>query len=151
MVKKAARDTYNTLAQGVYETIIAYKQRFDAAYEAHRDLENQELDEADVAMDFLHGLDDSRYADFKVSIINDIDRGAIVAPETVNQMYLLASRHLVVTKRPGGASIGASFATADSTMQRREARPTEKKRDNKRSEPRHEPVQTSAAHTTSAQ
>jgi hypothetical protein len=81
---------------------------------------NPEMDETDVALDFLHGLDDTRYADFKVSQLNDIDRGAIEVPSTVNKMYLLASRHLVVTKRPGGSSAGASFATADRQTVKRE-------------------------------
>jgi hypothetical protein len=80
-------------------------------------MENPEMDETDVALDFLHGLD-TRYADFKVSPLNDIDRGAIEVPSTVNKMYLLASRHLVVTKRPGGSSAGASFATADREKRR---------------------------------
>jgi hypothetical protein len=60
-------------------------------------MENPEMEETDVALDFLHGFDDTR---FKVSLLNDIDRGAIEVPSTVNKMYLLASRHLVVTKRP---------------------------------------------------
>jgi hypothetical protein len=36
-------------------TIISYKQKFDAAWEAYRDMENPEMDETDVALDFLHG------------------------------------------------------------------------------------------------
>jgi hypothetical protein len=49
------------------------------------------VNEADVATDFLYELDDGCYVDFKVGIINDIDQGAIEAPDTVNQMYPLVS------------------------------------------------------------
>jgi hypothetical protein len=135
-VKKAARDTYNATAQGAYETIISYKQRFDAAWEAYRDMENPEMDETDVALDFLHGFDDTRYADFKVSLLNDIDRGAIEVPSRVNKMYLLASHHLVVTKRPGGSSAGASFTTADRQTVKREERHHGRRKDPRPSEPR---------------
>lgn len=112
-VKKAARDEYHSIKQGPFESIVIYKQRFDAGWEAYRDLDNPPMDESDVAMDFMDGLDDARYADFKVGLTNDISRGAISLPTTVNEMYVLASRHLVVNKRAGGSSVGASFMTAD--------------------------------------
>jgi hypothetical protein len=136
LVKKVARDTYNATAQGAYETIIIYKQRFDAAWEAYRDMENPEMDETDFALDFQHGLDDTRYADFKVSLLNDIDQGAIEVPSTVNKMYLLASRHLVVTKRPGGSSARASFTKANRQTVKREERHHGRRKDPRLSEPR---------------
>jgi hypothetical protein len=40
VVKKAARDKYATMRQGQFETIITYKERFDAAVEAYNDMEN---------------------------------------------------------------------------------------------------------------
>ena len=118
VVKKAARDNYASMRQGQYETIITYKERFDAAVEAYNDMENPEMSDRDIAMDFLNGLDDNRYAEFKVEIINDIAKGAMKQPKTLNDVYLLASRRLVAKKSTGSA-IGVAFATADSTMPRR--------------------------------
>lgn len=112
-VKKAARDNYNDIKQGPFESIIPYKQRFDAAYEAYNDLENPVLSEIDAVMDFMSGLDDARYAEFKASLMNDIARGAMELPKTVNDMFVLASRYVVVNKRSNGTATGASFATAD--------------------------------------
>ena len=118
VVKKAARDKYASMRQGQFETIITYKERFDAAVEAYNDMENPEMRDADIAMDFLNGLDDNRYAEFKVEIVNDIAKGAMKQPKTLNDVYLLASRRLVA-KKSTGSSIGVSFATADSAITRR--------------------------------
>ncbi len=81
VVKKAARDKYASMRQGQFETIITFKERFDAAVEAYNDMGNPEMSDGDIAMDFLNGLDDNRYAEFKVEIINDIAKGAIEDPE----------------------------------------------------------------------
>ena len=118
VVKKAARDKYASMRQGQFETIITYKERFDAAVEAYNDMENPEMSDGDIAMDFLNGLDDNRYAEFKVEIINDIAKGAMKQPKTLNDVYLLASRRLVA-KKTTGSTIGVSFATADSSVTRR--------------------------------
>jgi len=62
--KKSTRDKYHRISQGQYESLVKYKARFDAAYETYVELTNLELDDADVAMDFLHSLDPSRYGAF---------------------------------------------------------------------------------------
>ena len=72
VVKTTARDKYESMRQGQFETIITYKQRFDAAVEAYNDIENPEIRDTDIAMDFLNGLDDNCYAEFKVDIVIDI-------------------------------------------------------------------------------
>ena len=77
VVKKAARDKYASMPQGQFETIITYKERFDAAVEAYNDMENPEMSDGNFAMDILNGLDDNRYAEFKFEIINDIAKGAM--------------------------------------------------------------------------
>jgi hypothetical protein len=87
VVKNAARDKYASMHQGQYETIITYKERFDAAVEAYNDMENPEMSDRDIAMDFLNGLDDNRYAEFKVEIINDIAKGSMKQSKTLNDVY----------------------------------------------------------------
>ena len=130
VVKKAARDKYASMRQGQFETIITYKERFDAAVEAYNDMENPEMRDADIAMDFLNGLDDNRYAEFKVEIVNDIAKGAMKQPKTLNDVYLLASRRLVA-KKSTGSSIGVSFATADSAITRRHGK--DRRKDSRKS------------------
>ena len=59
--KKIARDKYHRISQSQYESLVKYKARFDSAYETYIELNNNELDDEDVAMDFLHSLDPNRY------------------------------------------------------------------------------------------
>jgi hypothetical protein len=119
VVKKASRDAYLRCKQGAFESIIAYKERFDASHEAYKANDNPKMKPEDVAMDFMNGLDDARYADFKVEIINDIAKGSVEQPKDKTVIYLLASRRLT-TKKVGGGSLGASFATADSAVPKRQ-------------------------------
>jgi hypothetical protein len=58
-------------------------------------------------MDFMYGLDNSRYAKFKVEIVNDIQKEVMSQPEDLNTMYLLVSRRVVVRSNQqngGGAT-----------------------------------------------
>jgi len=52
--KNSTRDKYHRIDQGQYESLVRYKARFDAAYETYVELAKTELDDEDVAMDFLH-------------------------------------------------------------------------------------------------
>jgi hypothetical protein len=53
----------------------------------------------DVAMDYYRALDNSRYASFKTSLVNNINSGAIEQPATLNEMYTQAAAFLVPTKQ----------------------------------------------------
>ena len=59
ITKLAARNTYNMICQGPYESIIAYKERFNSALTAYESQDNLKLDEKDVAMDFFRSLDNA--------------------------------------------------------------------------------------------
>jgi hypothetical protein len=117
LVKKAARDTYScndTRRLREHNKLLqATIRRRLAGVPRHREPRNGK--KTDVAADCFHGLDDESYAYFKVRMLHDFDGGAREVPETVNKMYLLAGRHIVVTKRPGGSSARVSFATAQKT------------------------------------
>ncbi len=49
------------------------------------------MDDEDIAMDFLHPIDTSRYGSFVSDIVNDISVGAIKRPEELNTVYAWAN------------------------------------------------------------
>jgi len=110
IIKKTARTAYQKCAQGEFETIVEYKRKFDSALEGYKASTNTDMGEKDIAMDFLFGLDDNRYADFKADIINDMAKGIMSQPMDLNAMYLLASRRVVVQKKQPTVT-GATFVT----------------------------------------
>ena len=87
VTKMAARKTYQAMCQGAFESIIAYKERFNAALKGYNDQENPEMSEKDIAMDFFQGLDNARYAGFKKDILNNLTSKAIEQPKNLNEMY----------------------------------------------------------------
>ena len=97
VTKLAARTTYKGLRQGGLESIIAYKERFNAALKGYNDQKNSKIEDVDIAMDFFNGLDNGRYASFKAEIVNGLTAGSIQQPADLNAMYLLANQCL---KRP---------------------------------------------------
>ena len=113
VVRQSARAAYYGCCQGAYESIIAYKERFDSALEAYNANGNPRLNEEDVAMDFMKGLDNERYDDFKVELINDISMHKMKQPKTINEIYLMASRRIISTKKVG-TTTGVAFTTVDS-------------------------------------
>jgi hypothetical protein len=92
VVKLAARTSYKSTRQGTYESIIMYKEHFDAALKAYKDQKNPDMDDKDIAMDFFNGLDNVRYAAFKTETLNLLTSGAISQHENMNVMYLLANQ-----------------------------------------------------------
>jgi hypothetical protein len=113
VIKKTAREEYAACKQGVFEHIVDYKWRFDARLDALTVSGNTRPTDEDVAMDFMYGLDNGRYAEFKVEIINDLQKGTLTNQiDDLNKMYILASRRVVIKMNkdlPGGAT----FATVD--------------------------------------
>jgi hypothetical protein len=96
----------------MYEHIVDYKRRFDARLDALTASGNAVPDAEDTAMDFLYGLDNNRYADFKAELVNDLQKGIFTQPKTLNEIYLLAS-HRVVVRAGKENSGGATFATVE--------------------------------------
>jgi len=82
---------------------------------------NLELDDADVAMDFLHSLDANRYGAFVSDIVNDISVGAIKRPEDLNTVYAWANSRVETSQRRSGQ---VSFVNVN-----RNARSHQRKRD----------------------
>jgi hypothetical protein len=115
VVKRKAREEYQSCKQGAFESLVDFKARFDSRYDAYKDQGNVELSEEDVAMDFLESLDRARYSEFIVETINDIAKGVMVPPKDVNQIYVLANTRLVVKKGSGHLNVGASYATVEAS------------------------------------
>ena len=116
IIKKTTREEYAACKQGAFEHIVDYKQRFDARLDAFKVSGNTEPPKEDVAMDFMYGLDNGRYAEFKAEIVNDLQKGTLTTQiDDLNKMYILASRRVVV-KTGDKITGGATFATVDSKM-----------------------------------
>ena len=111
IVKLSARTQYQNVKQGAYESIIAYKERFTAALQAYEEIGNPKLPDSSIAMDFMERLDDNRYGQFKIDIINNIAQGSMAAPPTLNSMYMLASERLTLGKRGSSQTLNATFIT----------------------------------------
>ena len=110
VVKKSARDDYSNCTQGAFMSIVDYKRLFDARLEAYKASGNVAMSDTDIAMDFMYGLDNERYAELKAELVNDIAKKVMTTPKDLNEMYVLASRRVVV-KKSQGTSAGASFLT----------------------------------------
>jgi hypothetical protein len=77
----------------------------------------------DTMMDFLYGLDNSRYAAFKAEIVNDMQKGILTQPGNPNTMHLLASHRVMVRSQKEGTG-GATFALIDEGTKKDGKNPT---------------------------
>ena len=120
VMKRNAFSEYAKCKQGAFEDLFKFKERFSMKYKAYETQGNAAKDEEDQAMDFLEGLDKSRYGEFIVETLNDVQKGAITQPKSVNEVYTLATKRLVLTKNDSG--YGASYSTISTRAPRRKWR-----------------------------
>jgi len=111
VLKAESRRAYQACAQSTYESIVVFKERFDDLLSSYEEHGNPEMDADDVAMDFYRALDNSRYAAFKTSMVNNINSGAIEQPDTLNEMYTQAAAYLIPTKQGHAGTHRTAFAT----------------------------------------
>ena len=90
ILKKEAFEKYAACKQGPFETLADFKSRFDFAYQCFIDRGNAEKSEEDKAMDFMYALDGVRYGEFTTEILNDMAKGAISQPSTVNSVFYIS-------------------------------------------------------------
>jgi hypothetical protein len=64
----------------------------------------------DIAMDFMRGLDNARYSEFKANLLNDLLVPGTKAPETLNAMYTRAAA-FILPRNVSRNGKGAVFAT----------------------------------------
>jgi hypothetical protein len=66
----------------------------------------------------MYGLDNGRYAEFKVEIVNDLQKGTLTNQiDDLNKMYVLASRRVVIKANkdlPGGATFTTAYGVYSS-------------------------------------
>ena len=75
-------------------------------------------EEQDKEMDFMYALDEARYGGFVAEILNDVAKGAITQPDTINAVFNLAVSRVVVSRHATAKHTGASFATIDEEARR---------------------------------
>jgi hypothetical protein len=72
VIKKRAREEYAACKQGPFEHIMDYKQRFNAKLDALTASSNTAASTADIAIDFMYGLDNNRLNEFKAEVVNNM-------------------------------------------------------------------------------
>ena len=88
------RQGYTKIKQGRYETLIAFKRRFDAALAAYNECHTA-LEAEFVAMDYLDALCPDRYGEFKTDYINDLVMESVTEIKTLVKMHERASSYVV--------------------------------------------------------
>jgi hypothetical protein len=68
VMKLAARTQLAATRQGMFESIISFKQRYNNVLKAYNDQKNLVMKPEDIAMDFFSELDNGRYAEFKTTL-----------------------------------------------------------------------------------
>ena len=63
--------SYAAIKQGIYESVVAYKQRFDYVLDAYVNSGNTKPTDEDQAAHYLRSLDDGKYRELKVMLEND--------------------------------------------------------------------------------
>lgn len=90
---------------------ITRTEGFDA--EASEASGNQGTPDTDKALDLLVGLDNARYEDLEVEVINDTNRGVMEVPANAMAVYLMACRRIKTYRRAPGVTGGAAFSTME--------------------------------------
>ena len=80
VIKQAAWQQYVMCRQGGFESLITYREQFDAALKAYEDHGNAPLSADDSAMHFFAGLDAGRYGQMKTTVHNNMTIGAQQPP-----------------------------------------------------------------------
>jgi hypothetical protein len=104
VMKKTAQEEYAACKQGPFKHIMDYKKRFDAKLDTLTVIGNAAASDADIEMDFMYGLDNTRYAEFKVEVVNDMQKGSSVTLDDLNKMFATVDQ----TPRKGSNPKGGS-------------------------------------------
>lgn len=110
MMRMDLRKKLKQCRQSDFESIVEYHERYLHLVNAVNEIQENDIDEADVAMDFYDNLNDRTYGEFKTQFTNDVNQGKIDRPDNLIDMYVMASR-FVPTVKPMKAGTSAAFAT----------------------------------------
>ena len=110
MMRMDLRKKMKKCRQSDFETITEYHERYSHLVSCVNDIQEEELNEADVAMDFFDNLNDRMYSEFKAQFINDVNQGKIDTPASLADMFSMASKYVPTTK-PMKSGMNAAFST----------------------------------------
>ena len=124
-----ARNVYASLLQGPNEKCLAFKERTIDALIRLEAVEEAEVHDGLQAADFIHRLDNRRYAELKADLYNDEKKGNHTFPQMLTAAFSLATNYMITVKGSGGASHSESqnvFAVinADNSWKPRPPKPT---------------------------
>jgi hypothetical protein len=112
----AARKAYQNIKQGSFESLAQYSERFRDTYRGYKATGTTskpiDIPEEEQALDFFHGLDPSRYATFKTSMMNGWATQAFKPPATVNEIYRIAGTWVKPSTKPDGGT-AATYVTIE--------------------------------------
>jgi hypothetical protein len=118
--KLQARNFYNSLVQGKHETCLEFKERTTSALEMMLAAGEAEKSEEDQASDYIHRLDNDRYAQLKTDLANDLRKGLTTYPATLLEAYRLAAEYKIVVTQ-SSRSTSTVFAITSAESSRRSA------------------------------
>ena len=110
MDQQAAKSHYHKMYQGKNESTSNFRKRFEDSLDQLKASGYAHVpDEAEMALDFLHKLDKGRFANFHKEIKNNKEILKIDPPQTVVDVYRMASRYVDVSYRgESGAPISTT-------------------------------------------
>ena len=125
-----AKETFSNLRQGQTESLVQFKKRFDEAITTIEAIDPLEVpSQLERATKLLMSLDKHRYGDLRVTLENNTSRGLETFPQTVNQMFEIASNFKVLTTT--GSIIDATAYVTKSTKPKQNGSKDEVKEETK--------------------
>jgi hypothetical protein len=95
MVKFDSRRQLRTCTQDRHESLVRFFERFSETLQYYNDAGNPEMEDADIALDFLNALDVERYGAFKADYLNQSAWNEAIKASNLNDMYLMAAKYKV--------------------------------------------------------
>jgi hypothetical protein len=74
---------------------VRFFERFSETLQYYNDSGNPEMEDEDIALDFLNTLDVERYGSFKADYLNQSAWNESIKASTLNDMYLMAAKYKV--------------------------------------------------------
>ena len=114
---KIERD-YATIGQYPTESVEEYKLRFDRLIDMQREADMKRESQFKRALRFINGLDNSRFAKFKVDLENDFHQGKESYPKTLDAAYRMAANRKEVQTSSVGEGITRNVSVYASAVTR---------------------------------
>ena len=117
VMKQAAWEAYAKCKQGGYESLITYRENFDALHKMYETQFSVVVPPEDVAMHFFAGLDAGRYTSMKTTVYNAMTMGSQKPPVSVNEVYTMAANWVKTqpVQRTGGAAMFVTTSVNSTT------------------------------------